>query len=367
MNAWERRLRFKITYKAGKHRPRPSLSLVMAPRTHEQLVANQTRPPPAVVTADLSGKTLVLIGANTGLGFEAAKHFARMNPARLVLTSRDEAKGKKALAQIEEDTGYTKAELWIIDLTSFSSVIPFADKAERELGRLDILVENAGVVMWEYEQVEGWEKTMHTNNLGPGLLAIRLIPKMLETARKHSVNPRLVVVASDTHYWTSIEKDVIASPNILVKLSDKDYCTKEVMKRRYSDTKLLNVLFARALQSHVPTITVNSVNPGFCFSGLGSGAPPEEAERLEKMRKELAFTTEEGSRQIVYAAVGSPDDEEKLRGKYIHLSEVVEESDFVISEDGKIVQDKVWEEMLEIFGKVDPKVPEVAKAHLAKA
>lgn len=63
---------------------------------------------------------------------------------------------------------------------------------------------------------------------------------------------------------------------------------------------------------------------------------------MKKMREELAFTTEEGSRQLVYAAVGSLDNEEKLRGKYINLSEVVEESDFVISEDGKIVQDKVW-------------------------
>ncbi len=69
--------------------------------------------------------------------------------------------------------------------------------------------------------------SMHTNNLGPGLLAIRMIPKMLETARKHSVNPRLVVVASDVHYWTKIEKDVIASPSILAKLSDKGYCTQE--------------------------------------------------------------------------------------------------------------------------------------------
>lgn len=65
----------------------------------------------AVVTADLSGKTLALIGGNAGLGFEAAKHFARMNPARLVLATRDETKGKQALAQIQADTGYSKAEL----------------------------------------------------------------------------------------------------------------------------------------------------------------------------------------------------------------------------------------------------------------
>ncbi|KAK0199470.1 hypothetical protein DFS33DRAFT_1268460, partial [Desarmillaria ectypa] len=282
---------------------------------------------------------------------------------------------------IQKETGYTKAELWIIDLTNFSSVIAFADRAERELEQLDILVENAGMATWEYEQVEGWERTyeeslLHTNNLGPGLLAIRMIPKMPDTARKHSVIPRLVIVASDVHYWTSIEKDVIASPSILAKLSDKEYCTKEVMNHRYFDSKLLNVLFARSLRLHVPSrpaITVNSVNPGFCFWGLRTGIPAEEAEAVRKDEEELCFTTEEGSRQLVYGAVGSLDDEEKLRGKYIQMSEVVEESDFVISEDGKTVQDKVWmsgfffEEMLDVLGKVDPKVSEVANLYLKKA
>ncbi len=105
---------------------------------------------------------------------------------------------------------------------------------------------------------------------------------------------------------------------------------------------MLNVLFTRALQLHVTAITVNSVTPGLCFSGIGSDAPAEQAERLQTRREEFAFTTEEGSRQLVYGAVGSLDNEEKLRGKYICMSEVVEESDFVISKDGKIVQDKVW-------------------------
>ncbi len=161
----------------------------MAPRTREQWVADQTRPMPAVVTADLSGKTLVLIGANAGLGFEAAKHFAKMNPARLVLTARDEAKGKDALTRtflhlsdlrwclticiiigIQKETGYTKAELWIIDLANFSSIVAFADRADRELERLDILVENAGMATWEYEQVEGWERTYVASSMnGRGL------------------------------------------------------------------------------------------------------------------------------------------------------------------------------------------------------
>ncbi|KAK0214674.1 hypothetical protein EDD85DRAFT_782765, partial [Armillaria nabsnona] len=61
---------------------------------------------------------------------------------------------------IRADTGYSKAELWIIDLASFNSVTTFPDKAERELDRFDILVESVGMMTWiVYEQVEGWEKT----------------------------------------------------------------------------------------------------------------------------------------------------------------------------------------------------------------
>ncbi len=63
------------------------------------------------------------------------------------------------MPEFQDDTGYSKAELWIVDLANFNSVLAFADKAERELGRLDILIENASIATWDYEQVEGWEKT----------------------------------------------------------------------------------------------------------------------------------------------------------------------------------------------------------------
>ncbi|PBK88400.1 hypothetical protein ARMGADRAFT_1084728 [Armillaria gallica] len=97
----------------------------MAPRTREQWLADQTRPMPAVGTADLSGKMLVLIGANTGLGFEAAKHFAKASFSiglrrRLTIF---------IITGIQKETGYTKAELWIIDLANFSSVVAFANRA----------------------------------------------------------------------------------------------------------------------------------------------------------------------------------------------------------------------------------------------
>ncbi|SJL09162.1 uncharacterized protein ARMOST_12538 [Armillaria ostoyae] len=76
-----------------------------------------------------------------------------MNPVRLVLTARDEAKGKQA--QISKPTLDTPRELWIIDLTNFDSIVAFADKTEWGLNRLDILVESASMMIWKYEQVEG--------------------------------------------------------------------------------------------------------------------------------------------------------------------------------------------------------------------
>ncbi|KAK0443281.1 hypothetical protein EV421DRAFT_2019226 [Armillaria borealis] len=125
----------------------------------------------------------------------------------------------------------------------------------------------------------------------------------LETLKHFArTNPeRIVVVASDVHYWTTSEKELFESPNILAKLSSKESCTPEIMKRRSN---------------------------GY-----------QEADA--KQKTELAFTTvdSEGSRQLMFSAVGGTNGEDKLRGACISLSKVVEECDFVISED---VQDKVW-------------------------
>jgi len=150
----------------------------MARKTFLGFFRDQRQVIPPVVKADLSGKTVVVVGANVGLGFEAAKHFATMNPERLILACRNQAKGDAAIAstfylllkpcisystmylELEQETGYKKAELWIIDLTEFSSVKKFVDKFENEGGRLDILVENAGITIGEYQPTpDDWEST----------------------------------------------------------------------------------------------------------------------------------------------------------------------------------------------------------------
>ena len=101
------------------------------------------------------------------------------------------------------------------------------------------------------------------------------------------------------------------------------------------------MLFARAFQQHLPpsTITVNSVNPGFCISNLRSTLPEEYQAANAKQEAELASTTEEGSRQLVFDAVESVNDKDVLRGVYISPPEAVQESHF---DDGNVIQDKGW-------------------------
>ena len=144
-----------------------------------QFLREQLATVPSVEHEDLSGKTVVVIGANIGLGFEAAKHFARMNPNRIILGCRSKERGEAAATseanpllsyhfvtvshfsykELKTETGYESAELWIIDLARISSVVDFAERFEKERGRIDILLLNAGIVPAPGQQLtaDGYE------------------------------------------------------------------------------------------------------------------------------------------------------------------------------------------------------------------
>ncbi|THV00233.1 short-chain dehydrogenase [Dendrothele bispora CBS 962.96] len=343
---------------------------------------------PPVITADLTGKTVIVTGANVGIGFEAAKHFARMNPEKLIIVCRSQEKGDEAKKVIQEETKFPRIEAWTMELSDFSSVKAFADRAEKKLERIDYLVENAGVANMKYKVTkDGWEETLQVNDLAPTLLAFLLLPKMIQTAEKHGTYPRLVVVASNTHFWSKLEKEIVEAPKgkTLETFSSEQYCLKDpsILEGRYQDTKLLNVLFVRALASRLPphsqgpTITPVAINPSFCRSSLVRGIYDPSLssnERIMKMRERFdearkeAFSSEEGSRQLVYGAVAKKDQgkeaEEKMRGAYVSFSDLMEVSDFVLSEDGRKFEDKIWDECVEILNKVDGRVGKIVAEYL---
>ncbi len=134
----------------------------------------------------------MITGGNSGIGLATATALAQRGAA-VVITARDLSRGRAAASKIKADTGVSAIPM-VLDLASLASVRSFTDALTARLGRIDVLVNNAGCyVTPRRETVDGFEWTMGVNHLGPFLLTCRL-------ARDPATRPdRIVNVASDVH------------------------------------------------------------------------------------------------------------------------------------------------------------------------
>jgi len=212
---------------------------------------------------------------------------------------------------------------------------------------------------------DGWEESIQVNHLSTMLLTVLFLPCLLKAASSGaSPNPRIVIVSSDVHYWAKLSKEEVESENILQKLSDKSYCTPRGMSGRYGLTKLLNVFFVRELTKRLPTnspVIVTAVNPGYCLSELRRNLPFMTRIFDQAMEALLARTSEEGSRQLVWAAIGGVGREFELRGAYVNKADLQEVSDYVLSDEGDVVQTRFWDESVEILSRVETKFESIVR------
>ena len=156
-----------------------------------------------------------------GLGLEAARHFVRLKAEKVILGVRNLEKGEAAKKSIQESTNRTNVvEVWQLDLTSYDSTKQFAKKAETSLKRIDALVENAGIAKRVYRVAEDNEATITTNVVSTFLLALMMLPKLRETASRFNTTPRLVVVSSEVHFYTTFPER--KAENIFKTLNDKE-------------------------------------------------------------------------------------------------------------------------------------------------
>lgn len=168
---------------------------------------------------DLTGQTIIVTGANTGLGLEAARHFTRLNATKVILGVRTLRKGEEAKRSIEKSTKRTGViEVWQLDLCSYDSVKQFAQRAQG-LQRLDAIVENAGIAPSKFALIEGNESMITVNVISTFLLGVLILPKLRETAAKYNVQPRLTFVSSEVHTMAKFEER--KSPRLLKALNDE--------------------------------------------------------------------------------------------------------------------------------------------------
>jgi NAD(P)-dependent dehydrogenase (short-subunit alcohol dehydrogenase family) len=310
-----------------------------------------------LIWRDLKEKVIIITGANTGLGFEAAKHLATMNASKLILAVRDVQKGEKAKEEVLKYWDRANVEVWQLDLASFDSVKSFAAKFQASGNRLDILISNAGVAVgptWTTTG-DGFETTLQVNHLSNLLLILLLIPVLRKTASEYHTEPRVVVVSSGAHAFAKYpqrnDKDPIAA------LNDPN---RSSMNERYYCTKLLNLFMTRYLARYFPDISIHSLSPGLCRSDLSRYKKPWLATiRFAIFMFLMARTTEQGARTLVHAAVS----EDLLlsrgpNGRY--WDDCVENAPNKTAIDDRLAE-TVWKESLEILTLNHPQLKELLK------
>jgi len=207
---------------------------------------------------DMQGKTVVVTGGNSGIGFETAAALAAMG-ARVVVTARNADKGRAAVAAIAQRAGGdAQVQLVVFDLADLSSVRRGAAEILEQAPRLDVLVNNAGLVLSERaETVDGFEATLATNHLGPFLLTNLLLGRI-----RVSAPARIVNVASTAHNAARM-----GMPFDDLQ-SEKKYATMRV----YGQSKLANILFTLELARRLEGsgVTANSLHPGTVRTGYGA-------------------------------------------------------------------------------------------------
>ena len=164
----------------------------------------QLQPLPAL-TADFTGKTAIVTGANVGLGLEAARHMIRLGATKVILGCRSTEKGEVAKRDIEGTTGADPGavEVWPLDLGSYESVREFCRRAEG-FERLDVLLANAAMSILDFSLQEGYESTITVNVLSTFLMVYLLLPKLKQTATRFNTVPHVSIVSSDAHYFVRL-------------------------------------------------------------------------------------------------------------------------------------------------------------------
>jgi NAD(P)-dependent dehydrogenase (short-subunit alcohol dehydrogenase family) len=240
---------------------------------------------------DQSGRVAVVTGANSGLGAAVAGQLARRG-AEVILACRDTVKGEAAAKAILAGSPKGNAVVAVLDLSDLGSVRAFATAFARGHDRLDLLVNNAGVMAPPRRLTkEGFELQFGTNHLGHFALTGLLLPMLLPAP-----SSRVVTVTSQVHRSGSINFDDLAG--------DRGYNRWAA----YSQSKLANLMFALELdrRSRQAGLNLRSIaaHPGWAATNLQSAGPAIPIERafMAIANRVYAQTAEMGALPILYAA-----------------------------------------------------------------
>ncbi|MDQ2084495.1 SDR family oxidoreductase [Xanthobacteraceae bacterium Astr-EGSB] len=236
---------------------------------------------------DLTGKTIVITGATSGIGYETALRLARMG-ARLAIVGRDRDRGEVAREALAREARGAEVVAFTADLSSMGETHRLAGELLAALPRIDVLVNNAGAMFAQRSlTVDGLERTFALNHM-----AYFLLTELLRDRLVASAPSRVVVVASEAHRRASLDLDDLQT--------EKGYTGWLA----YCRSKLANILFTRALARRLDGtgVSAHCLHPGFVASGFGDDGKGVFRFGFGLAKRLFAIPVDEGARTSVHLA-----------------------------------------------------------------
>jgi NAD(P)-dependent dehydrogenase (short-subunit alcohol dehydrogenase family) len=271
----------------------------------------------------------IVTGASAGIGLHTALGLARAG-MRVVMTGRNPARTESARRLVAERSGNPEITTALADFASLAEVRRLAAELLEACPRIDVLVNNAGLIAPRRERsAEGYELTVAVNHLAPFLLTNLLLDRL-----KESAPARIVTVASEAHRGAAIDPAQLAQP--------QDWSTYKA----YGRSKLCNILFTRELAARLAgsSVVATCLHPGVVATELGdrSGGLIGLGWRLAKM---FMISPEKGAETSIF--LSTVPDPEPFHGVYVIRKEAAQPSP--AARDDALAR-RLWEESARLVG-----------------
>ncbi|KAK4209722.1 hypothetical protein QBC37DRAFT_429934 [Rhypophila decipiens] len=314
-------------------------------------------------TTSLAGKSAIITGGASGIGYHASRQLLGLGLSRLILAVRSPEKAESVTEQFRKEfpSSKIKIEIWQLEMTSYASIQAFSRRVKSEAPDVDIVILNAGVTHMNFEvnAETGHERVVQVNYLSTVLLAVLLLPTLTAAAaqkqqqqqqqhdgKKQQQLKRLTIVGSGVAYMTKIpnreKRPFLASfDDLKVQAWDPS--------ERYCTSKALLHLFLVQLLEYLPSadntgVVVNIVCPGYCKgSGLHRDSEGVMGMLLAASKSLTGRTPEEGAMSYVDAVV--------VKGKESHVCflldcKVMPFMNMVYTSEGETLMNVLWDETM---------------------